>query len=177
MSRNIIDNKNTEHNNHCGLKYYFNKYINLKMGILSGIITGSVVFIINIDHGFWPAFASFWKQFIFNVFMAGYNTKSCERIADAINSNFIAIPVASIIPSLQAFVILFAIHYFGHTPEPLGSTLWQLFANLMFFFFLTLIYKNIINFRCNIFGKITNIKYKGLQKKFVTVKAKRESEK
>lgn len=126
------------------------------MGVLSGIITGSIVFAINISFGFWPAFASFVKQFAFNLLVAGYNTKSCENIAKYINNKTLALISASIIPTLQAFVILFSIHYFGGTPRPMDSTLWQAFANLGFFFFMALIYRDIIQIKSPSFRRITN---------------------
>lgn len=132
------------------IKYCFNflnKHINFKMGALSGFITGSIVFGINIGFGFWPAFASLCKQFVFNLFMAGYNTRSCEKLAKYIKHNTTSLILGSAIPTLQAFLILFAIHYFGGTPKPMASTLWQVPFNLLIFLCFTLIYRNIINIK------------------------------
>lgn len=136
---------------------FFNKHINIKMGVLSGIITGSIVFAININHGFWPAFASFWKQFVFNVFMAGYNTKTCEKLAKYITDNTLSLIGASIIPTIQAFIILYAIHYFGKTPEPMASTLWQAIINLFFFLFMALFYREVIHIKSPSFNKIIRV--------------------
>lgn len=127
------------------------------MGTIAGIVTGSVVFYINIEHGFWPAFASFLKQFFFNLLMAGYNTKSCEKLARKIKNNFIGIITPTIIPTLQSFIVLYAIHYFGGTPKPMASTLWQAFPNFGFFFFMTLIYRGKLNILNNDFYKITDM--------------------
>ena len=138
------------------LSHFLNKHINYKMGILSGIVTGSIVFAINISFGFWPAFASFVKQFAFNLLIAGYNTKSCEKIARYINNKTLAIISASIIPTIQAFIILYSIHYFGGTPRPMGSTLWQAFANLIIFFFMALIYKDVIHINSTSLRKVIN---------------------
>ncbi len=123
------------------------------MGVLSGIVTGSIVFAININHGFWPAFASFFKQFAFNVFMAGYNTKSCEKLAKYINNKVLALISASVIPTLQAFAVLYAIHYFGKTPKPMASTLWQAITNLFFFLFMALVYREVIHIKSPSFNK------------------------
>ncbi len=127
------------------------------MGVLSGIITGTIVFFINYEHGFWPAFASFWKQFFFNLFMAGYNTRSCERLAKQNPRSSISLILATVIPTIQAFLILFAIHYFGRTPNVLESTLWQAVVNLIFFYFMALIYQHKITITNTAIQKLTKI--------------------
>lgn len=127
------------------LWYYFNKHINYKMGSLSGLLTGSIVFIINTPHGFMPALGSFGKQFIFNVIIAGFNVRTCEKLATNISNRSLSLIAASIIPTLQAFIVLFSIHYFGGTPKPGASTIWQAIANIVIFFFLALIYRGELN--------------------------------
>lgn len=127
------------------LFYFFNRHINFKMGALSGLVAGSIVFVINHEHMFWPAFASFGKQFAFNLFMAGFNTRTCEKIANAVNKKNLSLLLGSTIPSAQAFIILYAIHYFGGTPKPMTSTLWQVPFNLIIFMLFTLVYKQAIN--------------------------------
>lgn len=124
---------------------FLNKHINFKMGSLSGIVTGSIVFAINIEHGFWPAFASFGKQFAFNLFMAGYNTRSCEKLAKTIKTESLSLLLGSVIPTTQAFLVLYGIHFFGDTPKPMASTLWQVPFNLVIFLVFTLIYRQIIS--------------------------------
>jgi hypothetical protein len=104
---------------------------------------GSIVFFINIEHGFLPAFGSFLKQLLFNLFMAGYNTRTCEKLAKSISNKLIGLVAASIIPTLQAFLILYAIHYFGATPKPIESTYWQAIGNVFFFLIMALMYRKI----------------------------------
>jgi hypothetical protein len=116
------------------IKCHFIRHINYKMGMLSGIFTGSVVFAINYNHGFWAALAGFAKQFAFNLFMAGYNTKTCEKLVRYIRRSGLSVMAATVIPTLQAFVVLYSIHYFGGTPKPMSSTLWQALANLAIFY-------------------------------------------
>lgn len=117
-------------------------HINFKMGTLSGLFTGSVVFFINFNHGLMPGLLSFGKQFIFNLLMAGYNSKTCEKIANKFNHTGLSLFLATIIPTIQAFAVLYAVHYFGGTPKPMESTLWQAFANLGVFFILGYTYQN-----------------------------------
>lgn len=111
------------------------------MGILAGIVTGSLVFIINYDHGFLPAFHSFLKQFAFNLVMAGFNTRTCEKLAKKINHRTLNLTLSTIIPTLQAYIVLFAVHYFGGTPKPGASTWWQVVGNLIIFLLLTVYYR------------------------------------
>ncbi len=121
---------------------HLNKHINFLMGSLSGFATGTIVFFINYEHGFTPALYSFFRQFSFNLFMGGFNIRVCEKLTQLIESRTRALIWATILPSIQAFVILYSIHYFGHTPKPGASTFWQFGTNLIIFFFMALFYRD-----------------------------------
>ena len=121
---------------------WLNKHINFLMGSLSGIVTGSIVFFINYEHGFNPALYSFFKQFSFNLLMGGFNIRVCEKITQLIQNRNTAIMMATIVPSIQAFIILYSIHYFGQTPKPGASTYWQFGVNMVVFFFMALFYRD-----------------------------------
>ncbi len=125
---------------------WLNKHINFRMGCLSGIITGSIVFYINIEHGFTLALFSLLRQFSFNLFMGGFNIKVCEKVVHLIKPRRRAILLGTIIPSVQAFVILYSIHYFGNTPKPEASTYWQFGVNLIVFLIMSLYYRDTIEF-------------------------------
>lgn len=114
------------------------------MGAFSGMVTGSIVWFINFGHGIGPATASFFKQFVFNLFMAGFNMRSCERIAKKYKAVFLSILSATFFPSTIAFGVLFSIHYYGKTPNIWGTTLWQGIANIFIFLFMALTYRGII---------------------------------
>lgn len=120
------------------------KFINFRMGAFSGLVTGSLVGLINYSHGFLPALFSFFKQFVFNLFMAGLNIKTCERLARKFSNQAISLVSATLFPSAIAFVVLFATHYFGKTPNIWGTTVWQGIANLFIFSFMALTYRGII---------------------------------
>lgn len=126
---------------------WLNRHINFLMGSLSGIITGTIVFFINYEHGFEPALYSFFKQFFFNLLIGGFNIRVCEKITLLIQHKNTAIIFASIIPSVQAFIILYSIHYFGNTPKPEASTYWQFGANIIVFFFMALFYRDSIKIK------------------------------
>ncbi len=135
-------NKNTFLQNIQTIIVWLNKHINFLMGSLSGIVTGTIVFYINYEHGFTPALYSSFRQFSFNLLMGGFNIRVCEKITQQIQNRNLSIAMASIIPSIQAFVILYLIHYLGHTPKPGASTYWQFGVNLIVFFFMAVYYRN-----------------------------------
>jgi len=136
---------------------FLNRHINFKMGVFSGLVAGSIVFVINMGHGMGPAFASFGKQFGFNLIMAGFNTRSCEKIAKNIPSTLLSIVMACLIPTFQAFLILYGVHYFGATPKPMASTIWQVPFNLGIFLFFALIYRDIIHLQNQKINQVSKV--------------------
>jgi hypothetical protein len=127
------------------------------MGTFSGLVTGSLVALINYSHGFLPALFSFFKQFAFNLFMAGFNIKTCERMARRFSKHFTSILSATLLPSMIAFVVLFGIHYYGKTPNIWGTTIWQGIANLFIFSFMALIYRGIIEIENQYASRFINL--------------------
>lgn len=123
------------------LKSHFQKKFNIKMGSLAGIITGSIVFYINYDFGMAHALFAFFKQFLFNFFMASYNTKLIERIVYGIKSSWGAVIVGGIVPTIIATSVVFSVHWAGHTPEAWKSSYWQAFFNLPIFTLTALMYQ------------------------------------
>lgn len=115
------------------LKDIAHQRLNLKMGILAGTITGSIVLYINKDYGVFSASMAFMKQFAFNFFMASYNTKLIERMVYSVKSQVKAIIIGGLFPTIIAITMVFLIHWIGHTPEAWKSTYWQAFFNLPIF--------------------------------------------
>ena len=116
-------------------------YINYKTGAAAGVIGGGIVYYINHDYGFWPAAGGFAKQLFYNVFIAGFNIKTCEKLSQNITSKTGALLASTIIPTAQAFAIMYGIHKFGGTPEAYDSTIWQVYVNLPLFLGLGLLYR------------------------------------
>lgn len=106
---------------------------NMKMGALAGIITGSVVFYINYEFGLFNAGFAFVKQFLFNFFMASYNTKLVERLVYRIDKKWLSILVGGFVPAVIATGSVFLVHWIGQTPQAWHSTYWQGFFNLPIF--------------------------------------------
>ncbi len=134
--------KSTSTNNVLRLIIWLNKHFNFLMGSISGVATGTIVFFINYQHGFNPALYSFLRQFFFNLLMGGFNIRTCEKLTQIIKPKNTAIAMGTIIPSIQAFLILYSIHYFGHTPKPGASSIWQFGVNIIVFFFMSLFYRD-----------------------------------
>lgn len=118
---------------------------NLRMGICAGLVTGSIVCYINYQHGFWAAGGAFLKQFAYNLIMAGYNSRLAEKLATGTKRRWPALLLGAFVPTAVAFAATFSVHFFLETPEPLASTLWQVFPNLIVFFLTGLIFRDKLN--------------------------------
>jgi hypothetical protein len=117
------------------------QHVNYKMGALAGAIGGGIVYYINSEHGFWPAAGGFGKQFLYNVFIAGFNIKTCEKLARKIQPTLASVTASTLIPTTQAFAITYGIHKFGGTPDAFDSSIWQVPINLTTFLALGAHYK------------------------------------
>ncbi|MEA1874554.1 MAG: hypothetical protein U9N51_09040 [Bacteroidota bacterium] len=115
------------------LQHLAHHRFNMKMGVIAGIITGSIVFYINYDFGILDAGFAFLKQFLFNFFMASYNIKLIERLVFRIRFKWLSILSGGLIPAIIATGIVFLVHWIGQTPEAWKSTYWQGFFNLPIF--------------------------------------------
>ncbi|OGJ20183.1 hypothetical protein A3K73_02235 [Candidatus Pacearchaeota archaeon RBG_13_36_9] len=106
-----------------------------------GVIGGGIVYYINQEHGFFPAAGAFGKQFLYNVFIAGFNIKTCEKLAKRIKSKSGSLIASTLIPTAQAFAITYSIHKIGGTPKAYDSSIWQVYLNLPIFLGLGLSYR------------------------------------
>lgn len=116
-------------------------YVNYKLGSVAGVVGGGIVYMINQDHGFLSAAGAFGKQFMYNVFIAGFNVKTCEKLAKKISSAPASIVASTVVPTAQAFSITYGIHKFGGTPEAFDSTIWQVYVNAPLFLAGGLLYR------------------------------------
>ena len=123
------------------LKKITHQRFNIKMGTIAGLITGSIVFYINYKFGLAHAFFAFLKQFLFNFFMASYNTKLVERLVYGIKNSFLSVITAGIVPTIIATLVVFMIHYIGQTPQAWQSSYWQAFFNIPIFTITAIMYQ------------------------------------
>lgn len=117
------------------------EYINYKMGIIYGLIGGGIVYKINEDYGLMPAITASGKQFLYNLLVAGFNIKTCEKLAKGVSSKYLSLFASTVVPTLQAFLINYGIHKFSGTPEAFDSSIWQVAINTPFFLVTGLAYR------------------------------------
>lgn len=93
------------------------------MGLAGAIVLGTIVFIINFDHGFFPALTASAKQAAYTLLAGGLMMRLTENIASSFSKDWLAILLATCIPSIIAVTLTYGVHSLKGTPEPLNSTI------------------------------------------------------
>ena len=93
------------------------------MGLAGAIVLGTIVFIINFDHGFFPALTASAKQAAYTLLAGGLMMRLTENIASSFSKEWLAILLATFIPSIIAVTLTYGVHSLKGTPEPLNSTI------------------------------------------------------
>lgn len=117
-------------------------HINYKMGLFGAGFAGAIAFYKNYSHGFSPAAWAFGKQAAFVIFAGGLNTRTCQKMANRFDSKFLSVAAATIVPTIQAGVLMYAVHKIGGTPEAANTALTISCLNIPAFFGLGLYYRN-----------------------------------
>jgi hypothetical protein len=99
------------------------KVFDLRMGIAGALFLGGIVFIINMEHGAFPAFTASLKQALYTFFMGGFIMKLCENLAIRFESKVLSISLAIVVPCVVTTLATYLVHSLKGTPEPLLSTL------------------------------------------------------
>lgn len=84
---------------------------------------GSIIFLINASHGFWPAFFAMIKQGTFTFCFGGVFVKLSENLSIRYKRRKVSFFAASIIPAGLSILITYSLHSLKGTPEPFNSTL------------------------------------------------------
>jgi hypothetical protein len=100
-----------------------NKYFDPKMGLAGAVVLGIIVFIINFDHGVLPALTASSKQAAYTLIAGGFMMRLTENIAASFSKNWVAIFLATFIPSIIAVSLTYGVHSLKGTPEPFNSTI------------------------------------------------------
>lgn len=100
-----------------------NKYFDPKMGLAGAVVLGTIVFFINFDHGIWPALTASSKQAAYTLLAGGIMMRLTENIASFFSKDWLAIALATFVPSIIAVMLTFGVHSLKGTPEPLNSTI------------------------------------------------------
>jgi hypothetical protein len=99
------------------------RHIDYGMAWKGALFLGSVVYIINLEHGPLAALPAAIKQATYTFFVAGFITRLCERIAVSIRSKCPALATAVLLPSLIAIGLTLLLHLMKGTPEPYRSVI------------------------------------------------------
>ena len=101
----------------------FTDWIDVRGGILGGLLLGSAVAWINASHGLAPASIAGTKQAVYTFFFGGAVLRLCVRIASMQGSQMRAMTAAIVLQSLLTSSAIFFVHNLRGTPEPLLSCL------------------------------------------------------
>lgn len=100
-----------------------NKYFDPRMGLAGAVVLGIIVFIINSDHGIFPALTATAKQSAYTLLAAGFMMRLTENIASSFSKDWKAIFFATLIPTAIAVTLTYGLHSLKGTPEPFNSTI------------------------------------------------------
>jgi hypothetical protein len=84
---------------------------------------GTAVWIINSDHGVWPAMVAALKQAAYTFFAAGFFVRFLYYQVTSIKKRNLAIAISVITTSLITIALIFVVHSIRGTPKPFYSTL------------------------------------------------------
>ena len=106
-----------------GLFRFFGKYIDYPTAIAGAIIMGSIVGLVNADHGIWPAFTAAIKQAAYTFLFGGMMIKLLYRVVISIKPRIPAMLLSTLSVSLLTIVLVYLVHSLKGTPKPFYSTL------------------------------------------------------
>lgn len=119
-----------------GIRAFLDKHIDYPAAIAGAIILSSIVFTINVDHGWSSALLAAGKQFTYTFFAGGYMARLNERIALALNPALVAVPAGVLCAGGLAITLTYLVHSLKGTPEPLNSTIPTMVLVILAFTFL-----------------------------------------
>ena len=112
-------------------------WFDLKSAILGALLMSSLVFAVNYGHGMVPALIAAGKQVAYTFFVAGFIMQFCRFLAVRGDSDAAARINATLTPTVITVVMVYILHSFRGTPEPVLSTLPVAVLSLLAFFFVS----------------------------------------
>ncbi len=98
-------------------------WFDLKSAIIGSLLMGTVVGLINYSHGLTPALTSAGKQAAYTFFFAGLIMQYCRWLAERDLPPWATIALATLWPTVITVILVFMLHSFRGTPEPVLSTI------------------------------------------------------
>ena len=105
------------------IRAFLDKHIDYPAAIAGATVLGSIVFVINHEHGWNSALVAAGKQAAYTFFAGGYMVRLNERIALALNPAVLAVVAGMLCSGTLAVSLTYLVHSLRGTPEPLNSTL------------------------------------------------------
>jgi len=102
---------------------FLDKHVDYSGAVAGAIILGSIVLIINFEHGWEKALLAAGKQGAYTLIAGGYMVRFNERIALAFNRAYVALPAGVLGAGGLAVSLTLILHNLKGTPEPLNSTI------------------------------------------------------
>ena len=105
------------------LKQFLDRHIDYPAAVIGALVLGSIVFFVNLDHGWQGASVAAAKQATYTFFAGGYMVRLNERIALGLNPALLAVPAGMFCAGGLAVSLTYLVHSMRGTPEPFNSTL------------------------------------------------------
>lgn len=105
----------------------FLDFFNYKLSLVGAFVMGSMVFYINIRHGYLPAGIAASKQILYTFFIGGMVLKVLDAQLKWHKSNFPGILWSVLITTLLTTLLVYTVHSLKGTPEPFFSTVPTIF--------------------------------------------------
>lgn len=102
---------------------YIYKYINIKVGLIGALIMGSIVFAVNMKHGWLLATTAGLKQGLYTFLFSGIIVKLLDYLVKKIKNPHLSIPISVLAISGFTSLLVYLVHSLKGTPEPFLSTL------------------------------------------------------
>ncbi len=97
-------------------------WFDIKSGLIGAFVMGSLVGLINSAHGLAPALTAAAKQGGYTFFFAGLIMQHCRWLAVRDLPRWPAVALATLWPTLVTVVLVYTLHSFKGTPEPVWSS-------------------------------------------------------
>jgi hypothetical protein len=98
-------------------------WFDVKSAIIGALLMGTLIGLINSGHGLTPALTAAAKQGAYTFFFAGLIMQYCRWLSARKLEKHFAIALATIWPTIITIVLVYTLHSFKGTPEPVLSSI------------------------------------------------------
>ena len=113
------------------------EYLNIQMGLIGGLIMGSIVLWVNLEAGISAAMVAAFKQASYTFFFGGLVVRFCEYLSLKFNPKILSLLIATIVPATIAILATYLVHQIKGTPKPIDSTIPTILLSIPGFLFIS----------------------------------------